>query len=183
MESILKEIIMFRSYIIVSLFLAALLIVGGCAKKTVPEIEKIPTPVATETASEPPPVTITESKLVQPTVEALLNLGDMKLGTILFGYDSCVLTANAQQLLKNNAEWLKENSKAKTIIEGHCDERGSDEYNLALSERRALAVKNYLAELGVTPNNLTIISYGEENPVSAGHNEMAWKQNRRVEFR
>ncbi|MCD6581866.1 MAG: peptidoglycan-associated lipoprotein Pal [Desulfuromusa sp.] len=174
---------MFRAYLIVSLFLATLLIIGGCAKKTVPEVEKIPAPVAIETTSEPPPFTVTESKPIPPTVEALLKLTDMGLETVLFAYDSYVLTANSKQLLQSNAERLMENSEVKFIIEGHCDERGSDEYNLALGERRALATKNYLTSLGVTSKRITIISYGEERPVSAGHNETAWSQNRRAEFR
>ncbi len=173
---------MFRSYLIVSLFLATSLIIGGCAKKTVPEVEKLPTPVAVETASEPP-VTLTEIKPTPPTVEALLTLADMKLETVLFEYDSYILTTTSQQLLKSNVERLKKNPEVKIAVEGHCDERGSDEYNLALGERRALTTKNYLAELGVNPKYITIISYGEERPVSTGHNEMAWKQNRRVEFR
>lgn len=172
---------MFRSYLIASLLLSVLLVFGGCAKKIVPEIEPAPEPVVTDTVIQKPAADVIESQPVAPvTVEMLLM---PVLETILFEYDSYVLTASAQQLLKNNAESLTGNSEIKLVVEGHCDERGSDEYNLALGERRALATKSYLIELGVSPERLTIISYGEENPVNTGHDETAWKQNRRVEFK
>jgi peptidoglycan-associated lipoprotein len=75
------------------------------------------------------------------------------------------------------------NPGVKIALEGHCDERGSDEYNLALGERRALAIKNYLAQNGVASEHFSIISYGEEKPVRVGHDEAAWQLNRRVEFK
>lgn len=176
---------MYRSYLIATLFLSLLLVFGGCAKKAVNEVETTPVPAVVETASEPPKVvTVTKVEpVVAPSVEELLTLVDKSLKTVLFEYDSYVLTASAQQLLENNAEKLMGTPEAITTIEGHCDERGSDEYNLALGERRALATKNYLAKLGVVPESLAIISYGEERPASAGHDEMAWEKNRRVEFR
>ena len=174
---------MFQSYLIVSLFLTLLLTTSGCAKKATPEVEALPAPAVTETASEPPTVAVIASEPAPPTVETLLNLGDMKLETVLFEYDSYALTESTKQLLKSNSERLMEDSEVNIIIEGHCDERGSDEYNLALGERRALATKNYLTSLGVISKRITIISYGEEHPVSAGHDETAWKQNRRAEFR
>jgi peptidoglycan-associated lipoprotein len=107
----------------------------------------------------------------------------MELATILFEFDSHRLTTDSQQLLKNNAEQLLENTEARATIEGHCDERGSDGYNLALGERRAVAAKNYLAGLGISPERLAVISYGEERPASSGHTEIDWQQNRRVEFK
>lgn len=174
---------MFRSYLIVSLLLSVLLVFGGCAKTIVPEVEDSPAPAMNNTANKQPAVAVTESIPVAPTVEAIIDLNEENLETIYFDYDSYALTAKAQQLLKINAKLLMDNPAVKFMIEGHCDERGSDEYNLALGARRALTTKNYLVELGVDPERLAVISYGEERPASPGHNEMAWAQNRRIEFR
>jgi len=169
---------MFRSYLKAALFLCLLLIFGGCAKNPLPQVE---TAVA-ETAREPVTVLPESEQAVPPSIEGLIMKEEKRLETVLFEYDSYALTASAQQVLKSNAAWLVENSEAKITIGGHCDERGSDEYNLALGERRALAAKYYFVEQGITPERLAIISYGEEVPVSAGHDETAWQQNRRVEF-
>ncbi len=84
--------------------------------------------------------------------------------------------------LRGNAEWLKSNSRVNLTIEGHCDSRGSNEYNLALGERRAAAVKNQLVSLGISANRLTTVSFGEEKPVSRGETEADWAQNRRANF-
>ena len=101
---------------------------------------------------------------------------------ILFDYDSSVLTATAQDRLVRKSEWLKENPNVKLIIEGHCDERGTVEYNLALGERRAEAAKAFLVDLGISASRLTTISYGKERPFDKGHYEGAWAKNRRAHF-
>ena len=130
---------MYRSYLTASLFLSLLLVSGGCAKKTIVEVAETPEPPAAETATQPPSSvsTATGSENKPPVVVAPIKSVNMGLKTILFEYDSVRLTANAQRLLQMNAEWLKGNLQGKATIEGHCDERGSDEYNLALGERRA----------------------------------------------
>ncbi|MFK5925012.1 MAG: peptidoglycan-associated lipoprotein Pal [Desulfuromusa sp.] len=175
---------MFRSYLFMSLFLSAFLISGGCAKKTVPDVSVSPAPAATQPANDPPEKTAVETKPVaSSSVETLINLDDEKIETVFFEFDSYVLTADAHQLLRNTAGLLLKNREEKATLEGHCDERGSDEYNLALGERRALATKNYLVDRGIAEERLTIISYGEERPASVGHNELAWRQNRRVVFK
>lgn len=175
---------MLRSYFISCLFLSLLLTFGGCAKKIVPEVEDSPAPAVTDTAVNPPVVTRSENIPVAPSsVEAIISLNDVKLKTIFFDYESYALTKKAQQLLQTNARLLMDNPAVNFIIEGHCDERGSDDYNLALGAQRALTTKNYLVELGVNPERLAVISYGEEHPVSTGHDETAWAQNRRIEFR
>ena len=79
-------------------------------------------------------------------------------------------------------EWIAENPDVQVQLEGHCDERGTNEYNLALGERRAKAVFDYLVSLGASPSQFSLVSFGEERPVASGSNESAWKQNRRVEF-
>ena len=102
--------------------------------------------------------------------------------TIFFGFDDYTLNVEAEQKLQALGDHLKASQNAVVQVEGHCDERGSIEYNLALGERRAQSVKNYLTSLGVDPARLSTISYGEEKPSLEGHDESAWGQNRRAEF-
>jgi len=102
---------------------------------------------------------------------------------INFAFDSYELRMEARQVLKEKAEIMDRHPDIDLIIEGHCDERGTDEYNLALGERRARAVYEFLVLLGVDPERMDIISYGEERPLDPGHNEEAWATNRRCEFR
>lgn len=101
---------------------------------------------------------------------------------VLFDFDSSVLTGNAQEILKQKAMYLEKHSSVYVIIEGHCDERGTNEYNLALGERRAQNAKNFLKNLGIASSRLKTISYGEEKPINPGHNESAWAKNRRAHF-
>lgn len=102
--------------------------------------------------------------------------------TVYFAFDDYTLNADAQQSLSKLAEFMKASSDVVVQIEGHCDERGSVEYNLALGERRAQSVKNYLTQIGIDGARLPTISYGEEKPAAQGHDEAAWSQNRRSEF-
>ena len=104
------------------------------------------------------------------------------LQTINFEYDQAQLTTATRKILASNADWIKANTNATVQVEGHCDSRGSVEYNLALGERRAKAVKNYLVSLGVEANRLTIISYGKEKPIASGDGEDAFSKNRRANF-
>lgn len=104
------------------------------------------------------------------------------LGTIYFDFDQSILRGDAREMLRRNAEFMGSNGDVRIEIQGNCDERGSDEYNLALGMRRAEAAKRYLMDLGVNASRLGTISYGEENPVVRGHNESAWAKNRRGDF-
>jgi peptidoglycan-associated lipoprotein len=104
------------------------------------------------------------------------------LKPIYFDYDKSDLKPAAKDQLEIAADWLKKNPKVNCRIEGHCDERGTNEYNLSLGERRALSARRYLMSLGVNPDRLFTISYGEERPAREGHDESAWKWNRRDEF-
>lgn len=104
------------------------------------------------------------------------------LSTIFFDYDSSDLSMSAKSTLEANAEFLKNNSSVDIQVEGHSDERGGHQYNLALGERRARSVKNYLVALGVSDARVTIVSYGKEKPVAFGHDAEAWSQNRRANF-
>ncbi|MBC6439697.1 MAG: peptidoglycan-associated lipoprotein Pal [Rhodospirillales bacterium] len=102
-------------------------------------------------------------------------LGD----TVYFDFDSSVISARAQGMIERWAEWMNDYGDIVVIVEGHADERGTREYNLALGERRANAIKNYLVALGVDPGRITNISFGKERPAVEGHTEAAWAQNRR----
>lgn len=104
------------------------------------------------------------------------------LNTVFFDYDKAALTSDARSKLSSNATWIKNNPNYTIQIEGHTDERGSVEYNLALGERRAKSVKSYLEGLGVASARMTIISYGEEKPLVSGDSESAWSKNRRANF-
>jgi peptidoglycan-associated lipoprotein len=99
-----------------------------------------------------------------------------------FAFDSSLLNVGAERILEQKATWLQDNGNASVQIEGHCDERGTSAYNLALGERRANAVQEYLTVLGVDPSRLSTISYGEELPLDPGHDETAWSSNRRAHF-
>jgi peptidoglycan-associated lipoprotein len=104
------------------------------------------------------------------------------LKTIYFGFDSSELSTDTKDALKANAEYLKASSTVDVQVEGHCDERGGRQYNLALGERRAKAVRDYLIALGVESKRLSTISYGSERPKAEGSDESAWSQNRRANF-
>lgn len=104
------------------------------------------------------------------------NVGDR----VLFALDSSQLTPEAQHTLERQAAWLKQYSNLNITIEGHCDERGTREYNIALGERRATAAKKYLTGLGISANRISTISYGKERPAVVGSDESAWSQNRRA---
>ncbi len=102
------------------------------------------------------------------------------LKDIHFDFDSSLLSSTASQTLEGNAAWIKAHPRATVKLEGHCDERGTDEYNLALGQRRAQSAFDYLRTLGVNPAQLSTITYGEEVPLDPGHTESAWSKNRRV---
>ncbi|MDD2557763.1 MAG: peptidoglycan-associated lipoprotein Pal [Desulfuromonadaceae bacterium] len=107
----------------------------------------------------------------------------VELKRIYFAFDQFDLDTEARQALQNNALYLEQNPSASIILEGHCDERGSDEYNLALGERRARAAAEYMVNLGINKNRIRTISYGEEKPLDRASTEAAWALNRRAEFK
>jgi len=127
---------------------------------------------------------ITEEELeaARRKVAELSAQEGMNLSNVYFAFDDFSLSQEAKTVLAQNAAWLVNNPQREVIIEGHCDERGTDEYNIALGERRANSTKRYLIVLGVNKAQLSTISFGEERPASTGHNESAWAQNRRAEF-
>ena len=166
-----------------SLFIFAFLIASlwACSKKDVVQDEALIHPggdnaAAAASSVDSVPTTGGDSG----AGEAGLSATELKV--IHFPYDSYVLTNEARSDLKANTTWLKSNKSSSIQIEGHCDERGTTEYNLALGEKRAVAVKNYLTKAGISKNRLSVISYGKERPIDQGHDESAWAKNRRAAF-
>jgi peptidoglycan-associated lipoprotein len=104
------------------------------------------------------------------------------LKDVFFNYDKSAVREDQKTALNDNVGWLKTNSRAKILVEGHCDERGTADYNLALGDRRAKAVKDYLVAAGIPADRVSTISYGKERPFVLGHDESAWKWNRRAHF-
>ena len=124
-----------------------------------------------------------EEQRLQEEAQRMAAARDMFLSEdIFFEFDSAVLLPEAQTILRKKAEWLLNNPDATATIEGHCDERGTNEYNLALGDRRAESAKTFLMDLGVQGSRLNCISYGEERPLDPSHNEEAWAKNRRGHF-
>lgn len=176
----------------------AALVAGGCANKEVvkteepaaatvkaetpkpvqpPAVKAEEAPVRAQTADATPVIKPAESQPVQPAAEV------SAFETVYFDFDRSDLRQDARNILTKNAEILLKSRPAQKIrIEGHCDERGSAEYNLALGERRATSAMQYLITLGVQPERLSIVSYGKEKPAVQGHDEEAWAKNRRAEF-
>ena len=165
---------MFYKFLI-SAFLV--LFVAACATKPKDEADASGSgSTASDSSVEGTITETTGSGIVAGSQEDLIvNVGDR----VFFGYDSSDLDSDALELLQDQVAWLKQNSNVSITIEGHCDERGTREYNLALGEKRAQAVKNYLIGLGVSPDRVSTISYGKERPAVVGSNDGAWAQNRR----
>ncbi|MFU8803361.1 MAG: peptidoglycan-associated lipoprotein Pal, partial [Bradymonadaceae bacterium] len=107
---------------------------------------------------------------------------ELKLMTVYFPYDSTEISEDSQKALEENIRWLRANPDSTIVLEGHTDERGTPEYNLALGERRAHHIRRYLVQRGVNDQRLQILSYGEEKPVAFGQSESDFARNRRVEF-
>jgi peptidoglycan-associated lipoprotein len=133
--------------------------------------------IVEESMTSAPPSTITTEPLTPMAAPDLAGLQ-----VVPFSYDEHLLSAEAKNIIANNAAILQPMTKIRFQLVGHCDERGSDQYNIALGERRAEAVRSYLAELGIAAGRMETVSYGEERPLDAGHDETAWVKNRRVEF-
>jgi peptidoglycan-associated lipoprotein len=174
----------FSLQIIPFLLLSALLVAAGCASKTVPAPEPATPPPAmatTDVSQQPAPLSIGSQPVLSGPVVDYRSIAGLE--RVFFAYNQFTLEEPARVILEQNAVFLRSNPTLKVVIEGHCDDRGSDEYNLALGERRAVAAKNYLVSLGISAERLSIISYGEEQPLVTAATEEAWAKNRRAEFK
>ena len=176
--------------------LVAALALSGCAKRpaTTQAAAPAPTGAATSTAAAPSggsqmqsggtpsgaAATPAPTTTARPAVQDFAAVAD--LTDVFFDFDKYDIRPNDAKTLDANANWLKSNPNHLVLIEGHCDERGTNEYNLALGERRAKSTMNYLVSQGVQANRITIISYGEERPQCTEHTEACWAKNRRAHF-
>ena len=185
-----------------ALVMFVLLIAVGCAKR--PQLSTVAAPAPTGTAvtqaapPEPAPTAVAPPSSPAPVVAAptpppapaptaalpppaqFREIAALK--PIYFDFDKSDIRPDAARILDGNVDWLKSHGDAAILIEGHCDERGTNEYNIALGDRRAKATMNYLTARGVPAERITTISYGEERPVCTAHGEACWAQNRRAHF-
>ena len=165
-------------------FLIAILLLTGCAGKKAQSdhaaAEQSAPVIAVQTEATPDDSPPTEPKEVIPETQEITV--DLSFDSIFFDFDSYLLTTAGKDILKENALVLKAHPETRILIEGHTDERGSDTYNLALGEKRAQATREYLQNLGVAPERLATISYGEEKAVEAAGDDSIWAQNRRADF-
>jgi peptidoglycan-associated lipoprotein len=173
--------------------LAAALTASACAKKKPepppPAPTPAPAPAATPAPPPPPPPPPAPPAPRVPTEEEIFGNKTLEqlnqekpLADVLFGYDSTDLTEQSRASLQKNIDWMKRWTTTKVMIEGHADSRGTNEYNLALGERRADAVRDYVVSLGLATDRLTIVSKGEEQPFCSEESESCWQQNRRGHF-
>jgi peptidoglycan-associated lipoprotein len=186
-----------------SRFLVATLVIStafaaGCAKRPATTAASAPAPTGAAATTTPspgaaaqpqpprpaaPPATAapaTPAPTARPAPKEFTAIPELK--PIYFDFDKYDIRPGDAKVLDVNAQWLKSNANQLVLIEGHCDERGTNEYNLALGERRAKSTMNYLVSQGVQASRITIISYGEERPVCTQKNEECWSKNRRAQF-
>jgi peptidoglycan-associated lipoprotein len=169
--------------------------IAACKKGGAPPVARpMPPPAASNTSGNAPPAPpkpvmepvpvppepLPEDSLLAKSLDDLNR--DSPLRPLFFELDSSDVSAEGQQVLQANASVMKKYPSWQITIEGHCDERGTAEYNLALGERRALSAKNYLVSLGIPADKLRVVTYGKEFPFDPGHDDGAWKQNRRAHF-
>jgi peptidoglycan-associated lipoprotein len=148
---------------------------------TAPPETRPPTPPPPPPPAPPTPRTPTEDEIFEKmTLEELNKSG--ALSDVFFAYDSTELTEASRATIQKNAEYLKRRASTKIMVEGHADSRGTNEYNLALAERRADATRDYLVSLGIPADRVTIVSKGEEQPFCTEETESCWQQNRRGHF-
>jgi peptidoglycan-associated lipoprotein len=177
---------MVKSYlkvVAVGVMMGAVLMVSGCSSKKVAPadagVTSSPAAEAPEFKGEGLDAQASDGKSAFTILEGRTT-GPML--PIYFDFDKSNVRKDQKSRMETNASYLKDNPSAVIAIEGNCDERGTNEYNMALGERRALAAKKYLGNMGVDASRLTTISYGEEKPLNFGHDELAWSQNRRDDF-
>jgi peptidoglycan-associated lipoprotein len=170
-----------KNTILVGIFIVvafALTIFTGCAEKKAVVTEG----TAQEQAAPAQSAATTNEQSAKVEPAAIAPTAETAVKDILFEFNKSNISSDAREILKTNADFLLKNGDSKVVIEGHCDERGTAEYNMALGQRRAQETKNYLVNLGIKEPRIKTISYGEERPLDPGHNEDAWAKNRRAHF-
>jgi peptidoglycan-associated lipoprotein len=184
--------------LIAFVFVCSSLLLSSCAKKQIQVSDTVSPPAAEQKVDDAAKAKTEEEARKRAEEEAAKQARQRELEKrkafafqirmfeyqhIYFAFDKSDLTAESQALLKQKDNWLRDNASYSIRIDGHCDERGTNEYNLALGERRAHAAKKFLMDLGISGDRISTLSYGEERPADPGHNEQAWSKNRRDEFK
>jgi peptidoglycan-associated lipoprotein len=164
------------SVLILVLGLAVLMLLPACASQDTPPVEEVE-PAEDAPPPPPPPPPLEEEEVEDVDVE---DQEPLELEDVFFDYDKYNIRDEYKSVLEANAELLLSRPGASLMIEGHCDERGTNEYNLALGEKRAKSVMDFYIAFGVDAGRLSMISYGEERPFDGGHDEAAWAKNRRA---
>lgn len=176
-------------YLVIALMIPALLCTVSCSKKNVKD--SAASTVSDDAAAREAARLAKEKQMREEALEAqrraALAAAEKAKDSFLnddvyFDFDSAALSTAAQGVLNQKSQYLLANSAGQVTIEGHCDERGTNAYNLALGDRRAQSAKNFLVKLGVSESRLSAVSFGEEKPIDPGHNEAAWSKNRRAHF-
>src|SRR5438128_5848383 len=183
-----------RQYVSIVVLIFALAVVAACHKKPAPQAPAPPPPpppAATPAPppppppppapTPPPPRPLTEEEIFARKSLEQLN-AEKPLDDVFFDLDKSDIREDGKSALQKDADWTKKWTSVQTTVEGHCDSRGSSEYNLSLGSRRANAVKDYLVSLGIAANRVTIVSKGKEQPFCSEENESCWQQNRRGHF-
>lgn len=168
-------------------FAAGLSFIIGCSQQTAPKPQETTAPQKVETKQEPSkaiPTKPSQSSSLEALQKGTLGKGAVEgpLRDVNFDYDRYDLRPDMREILKSHAAWLKANPQVTVQVEGHCDDRGTNEYNLALGAKRAETVKRYFIDLGIPPSRLSTISYGEELPLCKEQDEACWAKNRRAHF-
>jgi peptidoglycan-associated lipoprotein len=169
--------------LLAALLMLTLLGLSGCGKKQHDaDIEtgtEIDAPVISDPVVQPPAeIPVTDEQAEPEQVQAPV----LQLQPVFFDFDKFALSETAREALNTNGRLLKNAADVRVLIEGHCDERGTSQYNLALGEKRAQVARDYLMDLGVAGARIEVVSYGKERPFAGGHDEAAWSQNRRAHF-
>jgi peptidoglycan-associated lipoprotein len=173
-----------RFWVVLALLLVipGLMLTASCAKKQVPSSAVTPSPEGGVVSDEDAQARDLEEQQLREQRAAAAARERFENQDIHFDFDKSTLTPAAQAILRDKSAYLMANANVSVIIEGHCDERGTNEYNMALGDRRASSAKNFLVDLGIASGRLTTISYGEEKPIDPASNEAAWTKNRRAHF-
>ena len=182
----------FRYVLAVCLCAMLGLVAAACSENPPPETPAEAPPVALTPVPEkppapkPPPIELPPEPLSEEELFARMSLAELNstapLDNVFFDYDRSELRPEARAALQRNADWLNQWDSARIMVEGHCDERGTNEYNLGLGDRRAAAVRDYLTSLGISGTRVQIVSKGEEEPVCSDSQEDCWGRNRRGHF-
>jgi peptidoglycan-associated lipoprotein len=165
-----------------AMLVAAVLVLGACGKKQ-PQVAPTPTPTPTQQPTTTTPTTTPTRDDAAERAAEMRRIAGVLEQIVFFDYDESTIRADAQEALAAKVPLLRQHPSVRMRIEGHADERGSVEYNLALGMRRANAVRDYLTGFGLDASRFETFSFGEDRPMAQGSGESAWSQNRRAEFR